>query len=111
MLFRSPPTILRQGYGWQAMSSEVLTKEDRQATPGRPTPSVTVPASMPMPPDVPAPEPEGMPLAEGDVAPEKPEKEEAETPAPAEVVEEVIQVDEGEPMTDELDTSLEIEEE
>ena len=95
----------------QAVSSEVLTKEARQATPGRPTPSVTVPASMPTPPDVPAPEPEGMPFAEGDVAPEKPEKEEAETPASAEVVEEVIQVDEGEPMTDELDTSLEIEEE
>ncbi len=112
--------------------------ESEPTTPS-PTPSVTVPASMPTPPDVPAPESAGTPLAEGDVAPDKEDvgAEEAavsgeETAAPegdeqapagdpssldelrrtGEVIkEETIEIDEGEPMMDELDTSLEIEEE
>ncbi len=105
--------------------------ESTEPTPSS-TPSVTVPPSIAAPPAVPEPEPAGTPLAEGDVAPEKPDKVEAETPAPEdeavagdqdavpadeeaaageEVKEETIEVDEGEPMMDDLDTSLEIEEE
>jgi hypothetical protein len=78
------------------------------------TPSMARPASIATPPNVPEPEPAGTPLAEGDVAPPKEAEEEPIATAPEggdEIKEEVIEVNEEEPMTDSLDTTLESEEE
>jgi len=79
-----------------------------------------MPSEIGMPPAVPTPEPAGTPLQEGEVAPPKAEEEEdasvlvapegnEQAPAAA-PEEEVLEVEEGEPMVEDLDTSLEIEE-